>query len=49
LEGMGSVIVSSITLAIVGLIGFNEYRNIRRWLKARRERRALDVFPLGTT
>lgn len=48
LEGMGSVIVSSITLAIVGLIGFNEYRNIRRWLKARRERRALDAFPLGT-
>ena len=39
LEGMGSLILSLATLAIVGPIGFNEYRNIRRWFKARKERR----------
>jgi|GEM_PF-1240608 len=37
LKGSGSTILASTTLIIVGVIAFNEYRNVRRWLKARKE------------
>jgi len=35
LQGKGSLILSSSTLIIAGLIAFNEYRNIKRWLRTR--------------
>jgi len=36
LQGSGLLILSSATIVIVGLISFNEYRNIRKWLKTRK-------------
>ncbi|HIE14875.1 TPA: hypothetical protein EYP70_06345 [Candidatus Bathyarchaeota archaeon] len=38
LKGMGTIIFSTSIAIIIGLVSYNEYKNIRKWLKSRRER-----------
>jgi len=36
LRGSGSIILSSLTIAILGVLSFVEYRNFRKWIKTRK-------------
>jgi len=35
LRGSGFLILSCLTIAILGVLSFNEYRNLRKWIRTR--------------